>query len=407
MRTMIALAAIAMIGAAGCMSANNANAESKKPPAPARVDPALVSGHNRFGARMLRELAVKPGANVFFSPYSISTALSMTWNGAAGQTKADMAKALNIDGLAPDMVNSGSAALKAALETPREGAKISVANSLWAQKGAAFKPAFLAVNRQDYGAEVSELDFLHTPAGSVNTINAWTSQHTNGKIPKILASVDSSTVMVLVNAIHFKGKWADQFTKSSTQPAPFTLHSGAKMQVPMMHRGGDIRALTGEDFAAVSLPYADKRTSMVIFLPNETNGLPAFIQGFTPEKWDEWRKSFRPREGSVAIPKFRLEWGAELTAPLSRLGMASAFTGDADFSAMMDRPLAISQVQHKAFVDVDEEGTEAAAATAVGIRATSVMLEPFRFVADHPFLCAIVDDPTGEILFLGAVYQPK
>jgi serpin B len=215
--------------------------------------------------------------------------------------------------------------------------------------------------------------------------------------------------LVLVNAVYFHGRWKDPFEQTATVVRPFTLLSGAKPQCPFMSRSGSYKYLKGDGFQAIRLPYGSDRFAMYVVLPDAIDGLPALLRGLDRKEWSAWLGKMQPSEGSISLPRFKVEYGEELSKPLVALGMASAFA-KADFSGMtVHRDLFISEVAHKTYVDVNEEGTEAAAATEVGVAASSAPMSPgtpFNMVVDHPFLCAIRDDKTGEILFLGAIYDP-
>lgn len=385
-------------------------AQKKPAEATERIDPRVVDANTGFGLRLFKELANESGGkrNVVISPASLSLALSMTYNGASGATKDAMAKTLGYSGMSLDQVNAGNKALLANLEAPGEGIEISVANSLWARKGVEFKPDFLQRNRDFFGAEVSALDF-GDPAAK-DTINAWVKDRTRGKIPEIVDSIDGNSVLFLVNAVYFKGIWSAKFDKANTSDGEFTLGDGSSKMVPMMSRSDHYEYLQGDGFQLINLGYGRGRISMYVLLPAKGKTLAQFSTRLTPENWEKWMKDIHDRDKEVALvlPKFKLECEAELASPLSSLGMGVACGPGANFSAMsIARELYIERVAHKTYVDVNEEGTEAAAATAVRMDAACAP-SPASMVmtVDHPFFFAIRDNLTGELLFVGWVADP-
>lgn len=375
------------------------------------TDKRVVSAHTAFGFDLLHRLADKPGENVFFSPSSVAAALEMTHSGAAGQTEAEMAKALHLDGLSVDALNHGNQSLQASFGSADPKVEISIANSLWAQDGYPFLPAFIERNKRFYSAEVTNLDFRGPDAPA--RINGWVRDKTNGKIDNLVGPLDSLTRLVLVNAVYFHGQWKEKFDKQATHIEPFMQQNGESKDVQTMCQSGKYTHLKGDGFEAVRLPYGSDRLAMYVFLPTERHGLPAFISQLGRGEWDSWIGQMQPMAGFVSLPRFKVEYGKTLNEPLKALGIHQAFDAStADFSGMTDkRDLYVSLVQHKAYVDVDEEGTEAAAATHVEMRTLGMgprgpSIPTFVMIVDHPFLCVIRDDKSGEILFLGAIYDP-
>ncbi len=374
------------------------------------MDERLVAANNEFGFDLFNQLREgDKGKNVFFSPLSVATALAMTYNGAAGETHLAMKRALKYGDMNHAQLNQSSAALMAKLKSPDPKIELLIANSLWARQGIEFNPAFLDRNRQFFGAQIAALDFGNPQ--SVKTINGWVSQNTKGKIPTIIDQIDGSQVMFLINAVYFKGQWQKRFDRALTQNQPFHLLSGKTKQTPMMSQSGSYQYFKGENFQAVSLPYGQGGASIYLFLPDETSSLYDLLKGLSYQKWQQWISSFRDSPGDVKIPRFKMDYSRELNSALKALGMAVAFEqGKADFSGIREqRDLFISQVKHKAVIEVNEEGTEASAATSVGISVTSVrpVQQRFSFIADRPFLLAIRDQQTGAILFMGAVFEPN
>ncbi|MBM0743429.1 serpin family protein [Phormidium sp. CLA17] len=373
------------------------------------VSPKLINANTRFGFKLFSAIAKQDdGKNVFISPSSVAIALAMAYNGANGETQQAMARAMELQGMSLQELNEANATLKTMLANPDPEIQLAIANSLWTRQGISFKSEFLQRNRQFYQAKVSELDFGNPR--SVATINTWVSQNTRGKIDAIIDSIDSSDVMFLVNAIYFKGNWSRKFDPQNTALQPFYLPNKQTKQHPMMTQGGEYRYYETSQFQAVSLPYGTKRRmSLYVFLPQSSSSLANFQRNLTAENWEQWMTQFRQRQGSIQVPRFKLEYDVQLKSALSQLGMAEAFSSRANFSGLSQVPTKIDEVKHKTFVEVNETGTEAAAVTSIGIRTTSArpIEEPFRMRVDRPFFCAIRDDQTGTVLFMGTISNPK
>ncbi len=373
------------------------------------VDDRVLSGNSTFAFELFRRVCGSDEQkNLFISPLSVSIALSMTYNGAAGKTADEMAGALGFAGVDLGELNRSMAELTTALVEADSSVRFTVANSLWARRGFEFKTDFLERNRAFYRAETAFLDFADP--GAPATINAWVKKSTGGLIDQIVDKIDSDVVLYLINAIYFKGRWEVAFEPKSTRPAPFHLPGGAEKSVQMMWRPGTFRYGETPGGQIVRIPYGEGRMAMYVFLPAEVNGLKDFLRGLDRRAFDERLSTLGMRQGDVSIPRFKFGYECELVPALQETGMKSAFNGSAaDFSRMASRGVCISRVKHKAVVDVAEEGTEAAAVTSVEIKATSVAapVDRFNFIADRPFFFAIRDDATGSILFLGAVYDPS
>ena len=363
---------------------------------------SVASANTRFGFKLLQDLRERePGGNIFISPLSISIALTMTYNGAVGETERAMAEVLEIDGLDLYTVNNSNAALRNSLENPDPKVEISIANSIWSRQGVEFNSDFLERNRLFFEAEIASLDFNAPQAKE--TINDWVDANTNSKIQKIVEEIDPQTVLFLINAIYFKGNWQDEFDKSRTRAGVFHLSDGSEKRVQMMHREGAYPYFRGKNFEAAGLPYSDGRVSMYIFLPNRDSNLDEFLDGLNAENWEYWISQFRGKRCDMMLPRFRLEYEVKLNDTLKALGMEIAFnSGAADFSRMGPPSLFISKVQHKTFVEVNEEGTEAAAATVIILKKST----PPVFRVDRPFFFAIYDAETQTILFMGIVTEP-
>ena len=373
------------------------------------VDSKLVDANTKFGFKLFSEILKQDSnKNVFVSPTSVAIALSMTYNGASGETQQAMAKALELQGLSLQNINQGNEALKSSLENADPAVQLSIANSLWAKQGISFKPDFMQTNQQFYGAKVTELDFAKPDAA--NVINSWVKENTRGKIDQIVNQLKPSDVLFLINAIYFKGNWTKQFDKSQTTERPFYLSDGTQKPHPMMSQAGKYRYYENETFQAVSLPYGKGRMSLYVFLPKKDSSLDAFQQQLSLENWQQWINQFGMRQGSIQLPRFKFDYNIQLNSALKALGMETAFDASrANFSNMSSASLAINEVKHKTFVEVNEEGTEAAAATSVGVMLTSARMpeDPFQMIVDRPFFCAIRDNQTGTVLFMGSIKEPK
>jgi serpin B len=372
----------------------------------------LVAGNTAFGCELYGELKSEAG-NLFLSPFSISTALGMAAAGARGKTREEMDRVLHLPEGAPAAFGAVLKSLNDEPDAKKRGFTLATANALWAQKGYPWKAEYKKLVAADYGAGLFDVDFQGQPEASRGTINAWVEKETRDKIKDLLpqGSVTPMTRLVLTNAIYFKGDWADKFKKENTKDAPFTLSDGKKAEAVLMHRVGGFQYAETDAYQVLDLPYAGKRVSMTVILPRKPDGLPAVEKELSGEKLAAVLKGLHfERTVHVHLPKFKVEKRFTLNKPLKDMGMKAAFTAAADFGGMHDggENLAISAVLHKAFVDVNEEGTEAAAATGVVIAPTAapVPRQPKYFRADRPFLYLIRDHQTGSVLFLGRLTEP-
>lgn len=384
----------------------------------------VVEGNNEFALALFAELRAREG-NLFFSPYSISTALAMAYAGAKGQTETQMAKALHFPAslLVPDKQRFASAfgsIIKGLNDRGKKGGyELTVANALWGQQGYEFLNEFLELIKTSYDGRLTEVDFVTDTETARKTINAWVEEKTNNKIKDLIAQgvLSKLTRLVLTNAIYFKGNWARRFKENRTKEAPFTLISGDKIDVPMMNQSEDFGYMETDDFQCLELPYVDNELSMIIFLPKtgevlslpKGEGLAEFEKKLTTENLSQWLDGLHECKVVVSIPKFKVTDEFSLASVLKSMGMTDAFMSDvADFSGMNGKKdLFISAVVHKAFVNVDEEGTEAAAATGVVMSMSAGPRQIPVFRADHPFLFVIRDNQSGSILFIGRVMNPK
>ena len=367
----------------------------------------LAEADNKFGLAVFDQITgARPQENVFISPLSIAIALQMTAHGSAGTTWNAMAGTMNLSGLSRTQVPAGNQQLREELVNADKNVRLDIANSLWLRQGVKLQKQFAADCDQCYHAPVTTLDFVRPDA--VTTINNWVSKNTNGRIEKIVSELRSDEFLVLVNAIYFKGTWTKAFDPKLTAPREFHLVSGSA-QRRMMNREDRFRYKEDDGMQAVVLPYGDGRLNLYVFLPRDKGGLAKFLTTFDLQP--STFTGFTEKKGTVVLPRFKIEFEQSLNAALKQLGMGAAFAPGADFSKMIVPPFtaAISEVLHKTFVEVNEEGTEAAAVTGVKMMMTAMPRpeDKFSFVCDHPFLCAIRDDVTGSVLFLGAIYDPK
>ena len=372
------------------------------------ADPAkLAAANSGFAFDLLQQIARgQPDANVFISPFSVSTVLQMVGNGAAGGTKTEMLSVLKTTGLPPDSLNAACKDLNQSLNS-QTNVILDLANAIWYQKGVQLKPGFVSDNQDFFAAKLAGVDFAKPE--SAQTINDWADESTRGKIKEVVKwPLPPLTRVVLANAIYFKGKWEHPFATNQTRPRVFHSAHGDR-QVPLMWQRGHFSYQAGDGYQAVRLPYAGGRLQMYLFLP-ATNSNPAeLVAGLNGETWrSKILPRFTDREGTLALPRFKLDYDVELNKPLEALGMRRAFTPAANFSAMADEPLFVSEVKQKSYVEVNEEGTEAAAVTTGIMRATAIFqpLEPFEMIVDRPFFFVIEDNQTQSILFMGVVFNP-
>lgn len=363
----------------------------------------LPQAHNAFGFNLLKSLnAQEEDKNIFISPSSVSLALTMVYNGADGETKDAIVKTLQFENLDISKINQESLGLINGLTNPDEKVELSIANSAWVKKGFEIKPEFLEVVKNYYKAEANSLDF-DSPSAK-NTINDWVSKNTRGKIPTIVDST-SGKVLFLINATYFKGTWTTEFDKKLTEDKKFTPAKGPATNRPFMKQKSTMSYLENKDFQSVSLPYGkNERLSMYVFLPKDLNG---FVNQLDIDTWNKWMTQYQDEKGTILLPRFKLEYEQGLTPSLTQLGMGVAFGDQASFSNIAPS-LFISEVKHKTYLDVNEEGTEAAAVTSIGVAPVSAEPQPktFYMEVNRPFFIAIRDNQTGEILFTGIIQSP-
>lgn len=362
----------------------------------------VIASSNAFGLDLFTRLVeAEETKNVVISPLSVSLALAMTYNGAEGETKKAMEKALKMNGLSTDEINQSFLDLMEALLTVDPKVTMEIAQSIWCRQGLPVLESFKQVNRTFYAAEVNELDFARPDAKDI--INGWIEDKTHDKIRDMIERVDPSYAMFLVNALYFKGEWCTKFNKDRTFKGTFIQANGSQQQVNMMQKTDSVNFLSNSLFTSVELPYGQGNFNMVILMPNEGKTCADVRGQLTTKNWDSWMKSYNPvKELMIMMPSFKNEIALQLNDALKAMGMNVAFTAAADFSGMTGSPLlAIDYVQHNTFIEVNEDGTEAAAATVVGMYETTAGPIPQVFIVNRPFVFAITERSTGAILFMG------
>ncbi len=368
----------------------------------------IISSSEIFGLKLFKEINNNEGdKNIFISPLSVSMALGMTLNGANSSTYDSIKAVLELNGLTEKEINESYKSLIDKLVNLDPKVAFNIANSIWFRNTMTFRQDFINTNKTYFNAEVSGLDF-NNPA-SVDVINNWVDLNTKGKITQIIDRIPPEAVMYLINAIYFKGDWKYQFNKDDTKDDFFNTLDGSQVPCKMMAQGNNFNYFSNELFQAVELPYGDSSFSMIIFLPAPDKDINDVINRFTETNWNAWLGSFDVKEGVIHMPKFELKYDIRLNKILQALGMGIAFSGAADFTKMYSPGnLFISEVKHKTYVKVDEEGTEAAAVTSVEISLTSNNGGSSKFYMriDRPFIFVIKDNHANSILFIGKIINP-
>ena len=375
---------------------------------------SLVDGNNAFAFNLYQALKGS-GGNMFFSPYSISLALAMTYAGAHDSTAQQMADTLRYV-LPQDRLHTAFNNLDELLATRGQGAKgkdgkgfrLNIVNAIWGQKGYEFLAQYLDLLAENYGAGLRLMDFVNAPEPSRQIINKWVSDQTEGLIKDLIpvGAIDSLTRLVLTNAIYFNAAWANPFEKGATQPGIFHLADGSEVKAPMMHQTEHLNYMDGDKFEAVELPYDGRELSMLIVAP-DAGKFTEVEKTMDATQVNSIIKELSAKQIALSLPTFKFESEFGLKKTLSGMGMPVAFSDSADFSGMTGkRDLYISDVIHKAFIATDESGTEAAAATAVIMRATAMPVAPLEVKIDRPFIFVIRDIKTGTVLFMGRVMNP-
>ena len=373
----------------------------------------LIDADNAFGLDLFSRVAnqAEKNENTTVSPLSVSLALAMTYNGAQGETKTEMEKAMKLAGLTTEQINNSHKALVAALQSSDPDVILEIANAIYYHQGFTVLQDFISVNRNFYNAEVNSLNFGNSTE-ALKTINGWVAQKTHDKIPTIIDAIDPDLRMILLNAIYFNGIWKNKFGEKDTHNYPFYLADGTHKDVPTMKLETSLEYKSNELFSAVNLPYGNGQFQMTVLLPNEGKTTKNVISQLSTDNWQKWMKDFDAAKPVVVnMPRFKFSWGLKLNDILQSMGMNQAFISNAaNFSRISGgKDLYIGYVMHKTYIDVNENGTEAAAVTAVGMF-TNGMGEPDLrkyFTVNRPFLFAITEKTTGAILFIGEVTNPE
>jgi len=367
---------------------------------------AVIEADNAFGLKLFQEInsAAEPYENLFISPTSIGIALGMAYNGARTDTKEAFEECMQLSGLTSQEINEVYQNLMQGLIGADPDVTFT-ANSIWYDQDFQVYSDFLNTNTTYYNAEVSSLDFANP--SSVDVINNWVASNTNDKITKIIDGIGPEQLMFLINAIYFKGTWKYEFDPANTNDIQFYPTSGSPVDVPMMSIEANLEAYSNGSFQTVKLPYGNGSYYMVVMLPTNPTILNELITSLSIENWSEWQSSFSTIEGyKLYLPKFKFEYEIELRQALAQLGLGVAFSAGADFSGISEwKPLFIDGVKHKTYVDVNEEGTEAAAVTSVSFGTTSV--NPNMMLVNRPFLFSICEESTNAIVFIGKVEMPE
>ncbi len=369
----------------------------------------IPTAHNLFGLDLIKAIEKdEPTKNIFISPTSISLALSMLYNGTAEQTKTEIQKVLHLEKIDDITLNKESLGLIKNISSPDSKIKLAIANSVWTKKqpGLSFEANFINTLKNYFQAESYSLDF--TNSDSVKTINNWASKNTNGKIPTIIDSIPGDTVMYIINAVYFKGGWTKEFEKKLTTNREFTSFDKTKANISTMKKDGSLPYLETADFQSVKLNYGENgKISMYVFLPKDIN---SFVTSLAADKMNSWFNQYQNSSGTLFLPKFKIEYKKALIPTLKQLGMNQVFTASANLKKIStNTPLMVSEVLHKTFVDVNEEGTEAAAVTSIGFMTTSIAPPTKTFLMDvnRPFFFVIRDNISGELLFTGIIKSLK
>jgi serine protease inhibitor len=367
---------------------------------------SLISSENSFALDIFKKVVEnsEESKNIIISPLSISCALSMTLNGANGVTRDAMLDALRMKELTPEKINNSYKDLTRALLTIDKRVLISIANSVWTENKLVVKKPFIDILTQDYNAESKSFDI--TDPLVPKQVNSWIESKTNGLIKNMIDQLDPNTVMLLINAIYFKGKWNSQFLKENTINGTFNKPGGSNVEVPLMKQTSEFKIFKGEGFTLAEFPYGQGNFVMDVILPDDVSGISKILQLITDTSFKGWLAQMSEIKTDLTFPKFKYGFKKDLNDVLTDMGMGIAFTDNADFSNISDIDLLISVVKHQAFIETNEEGTEAAAATVVGISTTSMPVGPFILKIDHPFLYFIRETTTNSILFAGRVADP-
>jgi serpin B len=394
---------------------SGACSKENTPEVPIAIDPAQpifltvkqiekVRSDNRFSFTIFRNVSQQAGSNLFFSPLSLNMALGMLYNGASGDTRTEMEEALNLAGMTRTEINEYYQTMASALLHIDPLTDIGLANSIWYRSGFPVKQPFIDINRQYFDALVQGLDF-NLPS-SVDIINAWCAEKTNNKITEIIeAPIPPDVVMYLMNALYFKSKWQFEFDKAHSRQSDFTTSTGATTTATLMEQTAALPYYSDERVQCVEMPYGNQAFSMVAILPQGGTNLDALVDYLDNDRWTNISDNLSARNVHLLLPRFKVEYEMNLNQPVQEAGMQRIFTGG--LNDISDEPLAVSSIRQKTFVEINEEGTEAAAVTAIGIFTSIGPDTPVPFIANRPFLYLIREKSTGAILFIGRMDEPK
>lgn len=412
-------ALVLLLAGAACAhpsAPNSGNAPGNEPTAPATLPRPLAAREtmvrdaaNAFAFALWQKVnAAQRDSSVFISPLSASFALGMTMNGAAGQTADQMRSALQFGGASLGDINSGYQSLLALLTSLDPAVQMKIANSIWYRQDYPFRQSFFDTTKAYFGATVRGLDF-NDATGSLGTINGWSSTATNGKIPKVLSEIRPDNVMFLINAIYFKGSWRMRFDPAETRASTFTAAGAVPQAAQLMHRLDTLSYVESPTYQAADLPYGNTAFTMTVLLPKSDTDVETLAASLTPAAWQTLTSSFRSTKVDFSLPKLKLRYERRLNDDLRALGMLVPFVGDeADFTQMAPPPagnrLFIEFVKQNSYVDVNEEGTEAAAVTTVGVVESSAPVVTVMRV-DHPFIFVLRERLSGTVLFMGKIVR--
>ncbi len=395
-----------------CLQSSIATAQGNHNPGsvePAVSEKNLIESSNRFGFKLFRQITAdeKTDSNVFISPLSVSYALTMTLNGAVGETRRQIAGALELSDYQLNEVNKSFRKLTARMTALDPAVKLDIANSIWYRLGLRVRPEFVDLNKTYFEALVRELDF--DAAWAADTINNWVNVNTKGKIKEIIKPpIDPAMVMYLINAIYFKGDWSKPFDSALTRTRTFYLPNKSETDCRMMFKKAEFKYLENDLFQATCLPYGEEKFDMIVFLPRPSITVDELIGKINDKNWTSWMYGLSETKINLGLPKFKIEYGLTMNDALKALGMKLPFSRKADFTNMIpEGGVWIDQVKHKTFIQVDEEGTEAAAVTVVSIMKASAPQPVPQMIIDRPFLFVIRERGSRAILFMGRIVNPK
>ncbi|MFH1652945.1 MAG: serpin family protein [Pseudomonadota bacterium] len=413
----LVLIVVLMIALSGCNKGSSATDDKKdndnninSDESAFSLDKNFVDANNTFALDFFKEMVgMEPDINLFISPASISFLMAMVYNGASDKTKDEMASALKFEDMSLDKLNEQFRYLAASIDNVDPKIELDVANSGWVndKTDEMINADFVEMNKKYYDAKFETLPF--SDPKSLETINAWVEDETKGKIKNLLSELSDNSLLILINTLYFKATWKDLFDKEMTEQQSFHVTNDTKKSVPMMYQKNEYHHLKGDNFLAVKLPYTNDKLSMILILPNEGIMIDDFVKGITIDDWKKWMTSFTYGDVRLSFPRFTMDYKKKLKDVLEKMGVQLAFSDYATFPGICSKfPLMINDVIHQTYVDVNEEGTEAAAATAVDIVPVMAPSENdiFVFTADRPFIFVIQDERSNAILFMGKMMDP-